>query len=77
MKGVKVHLSPALNGSSEISCFQRGDVIKIRDIIMFTFYLGLSHGKVTAIISAVKITEVCPYLLEFSTMQKSLAASRD
>ena len=34
---------PALNGSSEISRFQRGDAIEIRNGITFVFYPGLPH----------------------------------
>ena len=38
-----VCLSPAPNGSSEMSRFQRGDVIEIRNRITFVFYSGLPH----------------------------------
>ena len=34
-------MSPALNGSSAIWCFERSDAIEIRDGI--TFYTGLPH----------------------------------
>ena len=36
-------MSPALNGSSAIQCFERGDAIEICDGITFDFYTGLSH----------------------------------
>ena len=38
-----LHLSPALNGSSEIQRFERSDAIEIRDRIIFDFYTGLPH----------------------------------
>ena len=40
-----VRLSPALNGSSEIRRFERSDAIKIRNGIIFDFYMGLPHIK--------------------------------
>ena len=36
-------MSPALNGSSAIRRFERGDAIEIRDGITFDFYTGLPH----------------------------------
>ena len=36
-------MSPALNGSSAIRCFEGSDVIEIRDGITFDFYTGLPH----------------------------------
>ena len=36
-------LSPALNGSSEIRCFERSDAIEIHDGIIFNFDTGLPH----------------------------------
>ena len=36
-------LSPALNGSSEIRRFERGDTIEICNGIIFDFYTGLPH----------------------------------
>ena len=41
------HLSPALNGSSEISRFKRKDAIAIRNGIKFVFYPGLPHTLTT------------------------------
>ena len=38
-----VHLSSALNGSSEISRFKRRVVMEIRNGIIFDFYTGLTH----------------------------------
>ena len=42
----KVLKSPTLNGSSAIQCFERSDVIEIRDGILFNFYTGLSHNYI-------------------------------
>ena len=36
-------MSPALNGSSAIQCFEGSDTIEIRDGITFDFYMGLPH----------------------------------
>ena len=36
-------MSPALNGSSALQCFERSNVVKIRNGIMFDFYPGLPH----------------------------------
>ena len=36
-------LSPALNGSSEIWCFERSDAIEISNGIIFDFYMGLPY----------------------------------
>ena len=36
-------MSPALNGSSAIQGFERGDAIEIRDGIIFDCYMGLSQ----------------------------------
>ena len=46
-------LSPALNRSSEIFRFQRGDAIEIRNRIMFVFYPGLPHSYSTNFCSLV------------------------
>ena len=37
------HMSPALNGSSEIQRFERSDAIEIHDGIIFNFYTRLAH----------------------------------
>ena len=39
----EARMSPALNGSSAIRCFERSDAIEIRDGITFDFYTGLPH----------------------------------
>ena len=36
-------MSPALNGSTALQRFERGNVVKIRNGIMFDFNLGLPH----------------------------------
>ena len=36
-------VSPALNGSSTLQCFECGNAVQIRNRIMFDFYLGLPH----------------------------------
>ena len=36
-------ISPTLNGSSVLEHFERSNVIKLRNGIMFDFYQGLSH----------------------------------
>ena len=36
-------VSPALNGSSALQRFERGNAIEIRNRIMFDFYLILPH----------------------------------
>ena len=36
-------MSPALNKSSVVQCFECSDVIKIHDGMTFDFYTGLSH----------------------------------
>ena len=38
-------MSSTLNGSSTLECFERGNVIKICNGIMFDFDLGLPHIK--------------------------------
>ena len=38
-------MSPALNRSSAIWHLKHSDAIKIRDGIIFDFYMGLSHGS--------------------------------
>ena len=38
-----VRMSPALNGSSVLECFERGNAIEIHNGIMFNFYPGLPH----------------------------------
>ena len=38
-----VHMSFALNGSSALERFKHGNVIEIRNRIMFNFYPGLPH----------------------------------
>ena len=37
------HMSPALNGSSVLECFERSNAIEMRNGIMFDFYPGLPH----------------------------------
>ena len=37
------HMSPALNGSSALECFERSNAIEMRNGIMFDFYPGLPH----------------------------------
>ena len=36
-------MSPALNGSTVLQRFERGNAVKIRNGIMFDFYSGLTH----------------------------------
>ena len=38
-----VHMSPTLNGSFALECFERSNAIEIRNGIMFDFYPGLPH----------------------------------
>ena len=44
-----VRMSPTLNGSSEIQCFECSDVITIRDGIMSVFYPGLLLAMYTSV----------------------------
>ena len=39
----RARMSPALNGSSAIRCFEHSDVIEIRNGITFDLYTGLPH----------------------------------
>ena len=39
----EAHMSPALNGSSAIQCFEGSDAIEIRNGITFDFYTELPH----------------------------------
>ena len=39
----EVRVSPVLNGSSVIQCFEHSDAIEIHDGISFDFYIGLPH----------------------------------
>ena len=39
----KAHMSPALSGSLALECVKLGDVLEIRDGMIFKFYLGLPH----------------------------------
>ena len=36
-------MSPALNGSSALQRFECGNMVEIRNVIMFDFYPGLTH----------------------------------
>ena len=36
-------MNPAINGSSALQRFEHGNMVKIRNRIMFDFYLGLPH----------------------------------
>ena len=36
-------MSPTLNGSTALQCFERGNAVEIRNGIMFDFYPGLPH----------------------------------
>ena len=36
-------MSPTLNGSSVLQCFEHGNTVKIHNGIMFDFYPGLPH----------------------------------
>ena len=49
-------LSPALNGSSEIRCFERSDVIEIHNGIIFDFYVGLPHVHVYTVYMYMYVT---------------------
>ena len=40
-------MSPALNGNTALQHFERGNVVKIRNGIVFYFYLGLPHTCVS------------------------------
>ena len=37
------HMCRALNGSTVLQCFKRGNAVEIRNKIMFDFYSGLPH----------------------------------
>ena len=39
----EAHMSPALNRSSAIWCFERSNAIEIHDGITFDFYMGLPY----------------------------------
>ena len=36
-------MSPTLNGSTALQRFEHGNAVKVRNGIMFDFYLGLPH----------------------------------
>ena len=50
-------MNPALNGSSALERFERGNAIEICNGIMFDFYPGLAHMYVC--ILGVRICSVC------------------
>ena len=39
-----VHMSPVLNQGSVLQGFERGNVVEIRNGLMFDFYQGLPHS---------------------------------
>ena len=41
-------MNPALNGSSALQRFERGNAVEIRNRIMFGFYPGLPHVSYTS-----------------------------
>ena len=51
-------MSPALNRSTALQRFKHGNTVKIRNGIMFNFYLGLPHlhSPHTALLLSLKIT---------------------
>ena len=51
-----VRLSPALNGSSEIQCFEHSDRIEICDGIIFDFYTRLPHMYINILQINIKYT---------------------
>ena len=48
-----VHMSPTLNGSSALKHYECGNVIEIRNGIMFDFYLGLPQFSYCLILVSV------------------------
>ena len=53
-------MSPALNGSSEIQCFERAAAIEIRDGIMLVLYPGLPHIQcITSVSSLIRVRTTC------------------
>ena len=46
-------MSPALNESTTLECFERGNTVEIRNEIMFDFYPGLPHIYVVAVVTAI------------------------
>ena len=40
-------MSPALNGSSVLQCFEHSNATEIHNIIMFDFYPELPHTEIT------------------------------
>ena len=58
----KAQMSPALNRCSDIGCFKHSDAIKIRDRIIFNFYMGLSHTYILPASTGLRaclLTECC------------------
>ena len=57
----EARMSPALNGSSAIWCFEGSDVIEIRDGITFGFYTALPHIKIPKLSAILySIFSTCP-----------------
>ena len=52
-KSYIARMSPALNGSSTLQRFERGNTVKIRNGIMFDFYPGLPHIYVSYVVCPV------------------------
>ena len=57
------HMSPALNGSSVLQCFEHGNTVEIHNGIMFDFYLGLPH-MLKAYFGIILNTEVVKPMLQ-------------
>ena len=57
-------MSPTLNGSSALQCFERNNVIEIRNGIMFDFYPGLPHMHILVheLVSVLESWEFVPGL---------------
>ena len=52
-------MSPGLNRSSVLECFKRGNVIEMRNGIMFNFYLGLPHMYCMNSLFGILVFNVC------------------
>ena len=42
----EARMSPALNRSSALRCFECSDAIEMRNVIIFVFYTGLPHMRI-------------------------------
>ena len=52
-------MSPALNGSSALQCFECSNAIEIRNGIMFDFYPGMPHIEMCNIMYYMHMYYIC------------------